>query len=754
MERRGSDSRRGTALALLALAWALAVTVAYFWPTAGNGLRALAHGAAPDLALTREPLRRLGSLAAAVTIFSAAWGYGAAVGRLLPRFNGELERFLATMGVGLGGLYAIALCLSPLGLLEPVPLVAIAGLGVVLAALHRPRRLMRPRLPVGTFERCALALIVAAGVFALIGALAPEVEYDALWYHLDLPKRYLEAGSLVDFRCQYVAHYPSATELLFGYGLALADAIAAKLVHFGMGVLLALATYRLGIQVASRRAALLAAAILVVTPTVTWEATTAYVELATAFFVVLGLSWVIRFAETQARGALALAGLFTGLALATKTLALIAAAPLALLVAIAARGRPRLRLGSAIGFLGIALVPALPWLLRAQIETGNPVFPSAYGLFGADSDLWTPQADAAQQAFYDHFGYRDGAGWIPALPWDLTMHGAAFGGSLGVAYLILLPLALRRRPSRAFALTAGFCLGYIALWASPLSSVQMRFLVPVLGPLAVLAGAGFDAAWQLARERVPAAAALTAGLVLAVLALALPPFIALHEPDGEGTLTHVLREVPLDAVTGAESEAHYISRRVPAYPAIQRLNSLAGPHDRVVVAIDPFANYYSRAEAIPDYAVCLGQAGLYDKRPDAVWRALAAIGADYVLVDEQVSDSWSINWLRPGLRRTALDQLYSDGRVRLFRVRALRTTHATTLQRGLASAPPPFPARGGGLGPRAAEFAAAWSTQAGPPGSSPMASRGCAGRARSALRAPASAATRPSDAPHRAPAVG
>jgi hypothetical protein len=270
MDRRASDTRRGTALALIALAWALAVAVAYFWPTAGNGLRALAHGSAPDFALTREPLRRLGSLAAATAIFCAAWGYGAAAGRLLPRFDGALERFLATMGVGLGALYAIALCLSPLGLLESTPLVAVTALGVVLAVLHRPRRLPRLRLPGGGLERWVLALIVAAGVFALIGALAPEVEYDALWYHLDLPKRYLEAGSLVDFRCQYVAHYPSATELLFGYGLALADAIAAKLVHFGMGVLLALATYRLGIQVASRRAALFAAAILAVTPTVTW----------------------------------------------------------------------------------------------------------------------------------------------------------------------------------------------------------------------------------------------------------------------------------------------------------------------------------------------------------------------------------------------------------------------------------------------------------------------------------------------------
>ena len=230
--------------------------------------------------------------------------------------------------------------------------------GVVLKlALHRPRRLPRRRLPAGAVERSALALLAAAGAFALIGVLGPEVEYDARGDDLDLPKRDLDAGSLVDLRCQYVAYYPSALELLFGYGLAIGDQVAAKLVHFGFGVLLALATYRLGIQVASRRAALLAAAILAVTPTVTLEATTAYVELGTAFFVVLSLTWVIRYSEDASTRTLALGGLFAGLALATKTLALIAAAPLTLLFPIAARGRPLRRLAAACGFPVVAALP-------------------------------------------------------------------------------------------------------------------------------------------------------------------------------------------------------------------------------------------------------------------------------------------------------------------------------------------------------------------------------------------------------------
>ena len=594
--------------------------------------------------------------------------------------------------------------------------------------------------------------MAAAGCFALIGALAPEVEYDALWYHLDLVKRYLADGTLLDFPCQYVSHYPMGTELMFGYGLALGDQVAAKLVHFGFGVLFVLATYRLGTQVGSRRVALLAAAIVAVTPTVTWEATTAYVELGTAFLVTLALGWVIRYAGDRSRATLVVAALFAGLGLATKTLAAIALAPLAILVVLVTRAGAVRRVLTGAAFFAAALVPALPWFVKAQLETGNPVFPNAYGVFGADSGVWTAQADAAQQAFYDKFGYSDGFGSFLALPWDVTMHGAAFGGCIGVAFLILLPLALLRRPSRPLVLTALFCIGYLALWASPLSSLQMRFVVPVLGALAVVAASGFEAGWELARERVPAAAVVFAGVVLASLALALPPFVDLHERDGEGTLTHVVRETPLDVVTGAEGEGAYIARRVPAYPAILRLNRLAGSGDRVVAAIDPFANYYARAELVPDYAVCLGNAGLYDGRPGSPGRALRAIGADYLLVDENKRAGWSFDWLEPELRRTALVPVYSREGVRLFRIRpasqASLREPSPSAARSRSRTRSGYPTRVG------AATAAASGRPARPRSAAARAVLACARPEPSARRGTASAATPPTGAPGLPPAAG
>jgi hypothetical protein len=77
-------------------------------PLAGGplGWRAIFDGSLPDLALTREPVRRLGSLAAAAAVFLAAWGYGSALVGLgrrrspAPDPGGPLEEvLLAVMAI-------------------------------------------------------------------------------------------------------------------------------------------------------------------------------------------------------------------------------------------------------------------------------------------------------------------------------------------------------------------------------------------------------------------------------------------------------------------------------------------------------------------------------------------------------------------------------------------------------------------------------------------------------------------------------
>ena len=53
---------------------------------------------------------------------------------------------------------------------------------------------------------------------SFIATLAPETEYDALWYHLELPRQWLLAGRPVDNVTEYVSLYPMGFDLLFRGG--------------------------------------------------------------------------------------------------------------------------------------------------------------------------------------------------------------------------------------------------------------------------------------------------------------------------------------------------------------------------------------------------------------------------------------------------------------------------------------------------------------------------------------------------------
>jgi len=677
---------------LIACVWLLLVAVFYFEPGLQHGLQEVSNVSPPGTPSARAILVDVAHLSAAAAVFAAAWGFGRSLvwltlrsGRFTHGIEAPISRFTTVSALGLGILSLLALSLSLMDLLRPVALWTIVFIGVVVAMVHvlrqvLRRQLHRPSMPQGALEWAALGLIGAAGAFALVGALAPEVEYDALWYHLPLPAAYLEAGSLVDFPCQYPSYYPMGTELLFGYAIALGGPVVAKLIHCGFGGLLVLATLELGAQIASRRVGMIAATILAVTPIILWEATTAYIDLSTAFFVALSLAWILRYVTTGSQPtALALSALLCGFALTTKSLALLALVPL-VVIALAGNRRVTLlqRVKASAAFSAIALLLPLPWYVRAEIAAGNPIFPTLYWLFGADRTLWSPRLDKSLGTFLDSFGYRNGPLEAPALPWDVTMHGAAFGGSIGPVFLMLVPLAFVPvvfglwRPTRIHVLVAFFCLAYLLLWASPLSSLQLRFLIPILSPLAVLASVGFEKACSMAgglSSRLPVVMAV---LVLAIMSLSLPPFLRMHERDrsgSEGWLTHVLREVPLDVVTGAENRDAYLARRLPIYAAIQRLNAEAGSDDRAIVIDRPY-NLYSQAELVPFYAHCLRNAGQAQRGgEETAYHRLRRAGVGYVLFERKKMYELSNRALTDSsFERHFLELIHKDSRTLLYRI--------------------------------------------------------------------------------------
>ena len=116
------------------------------------------------------------------------------------------------------------------------------------------------------------------------------------------------------------------------------------------------------------------------------------------------------------------------------------------------------------------LVPSV-WYGRAYAASGNPVFPELYRVFGArPADRWS---DASQQMLVDlnaRYGRPRSVRTLVMLPWDMTVHAAIYGGTLGPAFLVLIPVLVflrRRPPAPAIAVVGAGCAAYVALWASP-----------------------------------------------------------------------------------------------------------------------------------------------------------------------------------------------------------------------------------------------------------------------------------------------
>ncbi|MBP7571702.1 MAG: hypothetical protein KBA95_16715, partial [Acidobacteria bacterium] len=577
--RTGQAQRwRVTPLAALgALVAAALLAAAWPRPLAGRILPWLGEAAT----------RNLRGVAAAAIVVLAAYVAGALLlGLLKWRGSHWADRLLFRAAAGFAALSYLWLALCALGWYRPRVVVAtltalLLGGALWLArgtALGRrvpPKSHPEPspsthRRPGRTVPLAWIVVTTIAMVLALVSALAPEIEYDSLWYHLQLPAVYLQHGTLVDVPHEFVSLYPMTWELLFGAGLVLGGPVGAKLLHFACLPLVALAVWRFAGRFLPHASPWLAVAVAVTVPTVLWEATTAYIDLALALYATLGLYSLLVYLESGDKQSLTLAIASFGIGAALKHLGLVIVAIVSLGLFVQLWRSTSFKRAALVtaALVGGSLVFAVPWYVRSWLLSGNPFFPEMFALFGASPERWDAVAERGLAGFKARLGFPRTPLNLLILPWNMTMYQARCAGALGPIFLAALPLmAWRARATAASGWLAYLVVFYLAIWASPISSYQVRFLVPIVPALALLSAEGIGALLESVPRSVHAAA--TAALVVLLLAN-LPPFIPLHEGDREGRdgwLTHVVREVPLRVVAGREPEDEYLRARVATYGA-------------------------------------------------------------------------------------------------------------------------------------------------------------------------------------------
>lgn len=565
--------------------------------------------------------RSLASITGAMLVFIAALTLGTGVCALIrTSFKSRMEKFVFRAGIGLGVLAYISLGMAAIGVYRP-GYVRLFVLGAAATGIIRSLWCFGKQDGRAQVLKCLQALskykisnwqviTFLAACIALTGALAPEIEYDALWYHLWLPRLWLEYGSPVDLLSEYVSLYPLTWELVYGAGMVLGGSIAAKLLSFSCLVLTAMVIYLVVRRYTLWSSAWVAIAIWITTPTVLWEATTAYVDLALGFFILLTVYSVIRYTESMEKSWIILAGISVGFSLGIKHLALIilvlVSTGLALKLWLASRRVKPVALPILI-FVGTGLIIALPWYVRSWQVSRNPVFPEFYSVFGAQPpQRWDAITNRGLEGFKVHFGRPRTLSNLAVLPWDMTMHAARYAGDIGPIFLMLVPALLLYRSSTS--LVPWLCwlvLLYILFWASPLSSFQMRFLVPIVPLLAMLAAEGFGQIERTVRAAGGESVRRLLELFLIVACLLnLPPFTSLHELERvvwDGWLTHVIHTVPLGVVFGQITETVYLEQKVPSYATWQYIDGHLAMNSRILT-FSGGDHFYSHRQRIPSDA--------------------------------------------------------------------------------------------------------------------------------------------------------
>ncbi len=462
-------------------------------------------------------------------ILAGAWGAGHLLLRVInvPLEKRCAERTAFAFGLGLSALSLITLGCGLGGLLCRWILGGIIVAAVIAEAVLRWHGGSRSNFSAeasakpasgktciaATTERSSLRWICLAAVspFVLVmflGAMLPPTDFDVRAYHLEGPKEFFQAGRISFLPHNAYTSFPFLTEMLSLLAMVLRDdwyrgALAGQLVLACFAPLTGVALYAAGRRWFSPAAGWLAVLVHLTTPWIYRISIIAYAEGGLAFYLLASLLAVaigierMKELPRDSHRLFFLTGLLAGNAMACKYTGLVqVVVPMGLAVCVAAifvpgtdehRSRRFIMSTAAFG-LGVALTIG-PWLVKNLVETGNPVYPLAYSIFGgADWD------DALNVRFKHAHGPKN---YSPADLWYQFIDVMARNDWLSPLLYGLAPLSLlvaaRRKTVGCFWMYVAYL--FLAFWL--LTHRLDRFWVPMLPVVSLLAGIG--AGWS----RVP-----------------------------------------------------------------------------------------------------------------------------------------------------------------------------------------------------------------------------------------------------------
>ena len=325
----------------------------------------------------------LGILSLAITIGAVATTALALRRRLLPAWDGAPAR-LSEIVLGLAVMTAILELLGTVGLFRLVPIVlaSVATAAVTVWATRGTRDAAAADARAGP-PRAQIAIAAAVTAIVMAEWAIPTFSsydigiraFDSLWYHLPWAASFAQTGHIATLRftdVEYLtAFYPAGAELVHGLGIVLLgrDTLSPALNLFWLGLVM-LAAWCIGRPRGLGALTTCGAALAMATPMMRFsQAGSAANDVAGVFFLLAAIAVLVNLRGDDERGALALAALSAGLAIAVK-LSLLAPV-LALTVGVVVLKTPRRRT-AAVWIAGLGVGGGY-WYVRNLIAVGNPL---------------------------------------------------------------------------------------------------------------------------------------------------------------------------------------------------------------------------------------------------------------------------------------------------------------------------------------------------------------------------------------------
>ncbi len=446
-----------------------------------------------------------------------AWSLGRFLlrGLKLSNIGSSLERHVLSLGIGYAGLSLLTLGLGLSGLLSSTLFRCLfAGIVIIELGLTSRSRLMKPKadskqgsepwilpyelmLPIaviGTFLACML-----------LGALLPSIDFDVKEYHLQGPKEWYLAGQITFLEHNVYTSFPFLTEMLSLTGMLIFGewfwgALVGKVVLMTFAPLTAAAIFCLAKRWFSTAAGSWAVVIYLTTPWVYRVSTIAYTEGALMCYLAVTLLAfdLARTQLTKVRSAKSLwlvTGVLAGSAMACKYPGLISVVlPItaaALYVCLKSRkietkSIPVFKF--AMMFIVGGTLAIGPWLLKNTAQTGNPVYPLAWSIFGGDD--WNAELQSKWKDAHSPSHHR-----LSAIPHDLwnVVSKSDYQSVLLFAFAPLAFLAIDRRKVVLWLWIYVLWL-FVSWWV--FTHRLDRFWLPLIPVASLLAAVGLDQLWH------------------------------------------------------------------------------------------------------------------------------------------------------------------------------------------------------------------------------------------------------------------